>query len=427
MDNCVCASGVQVAYGSSLEQDQFQCSLFAQNQQTLLLCEASVSFFQRFHVPLGSKGKNVLPILRNSLKFLTDLFWQDEFTSRSFCYFAELEDEDENNSFWEITLESVPPFLHLMAHKRSPKQIIERYCIEDSVNISSFYAKGHQSMLLTPDGKGNCAISSCNDAAASLYRACESLSAEHIGRMSFLRSTRLLECCEEGQSLCLYDTFPNQDGIGRSFVRMLCLPVEQGKQKTFLILGVFCSALEFFQRYERGGNHDKSGFDDCTYPVAVFSFSGDGPVPVSFNRCCSEILSKGFSIPELLHSDAVLRSFRSGVPCTASAQISGNLYEISALPIMHDNNSGKIMITIVPAQQTKPVERVVSADRLTPREEQTLTLAAQGYSNRYIAHKLDISEGTVKKLIYNGYQKLGISSRVELCRMVSSQPLTACK
>ena len=99
-------------------------------------------------------------------------------------------------------------------------------------------------------------------------------------QMSFLRSTRLLECCEEGQSLCLYDTFPNQDGIGRSFVRMLCLPVEQGKQKTFLILGVFCSALEFFQRYERGGNHDKSGFDDCTYPVAVFSFSGDGPVPV---------------------------------------------------------------------------------------------------------------------------------------------------
>jgi DNA-binding NarL/FixJ family response regulator len=51
---------------------------------------------------------------------------------------------------------------------------------------------------------------------------------------------------------------------------------------------------------------------------------------------------------------------------------------------------------------------------LTPREEQVVALVAEGLSNRDTAHELKLSEHTVKKYLFRIFDKLGISSRVEL-------------
>lgn len=53
-------------------------------------------------------------------------------------------------------------------------------------------------------------------------------------------------------------------------------------------------------------------------------------------------------------------------------------------------------------------------DILTPREEQVVALVAEGLSNRGIARELDLSEHTIKKYMFRIFEKLGISSRVEL-------------
>lgn len=54
------------------------------------------------------------------------------------------------------------------------------------------------------------------------------------------------------------------------------------------------------------------------------------------------------------------------------------------------------------------------ATLLTPREEQVVALVAEGLSNRQIAHELNLSEHTIKKYLFRIFEKLGISSRVEL-------------
>ncbi|ABX41978.1 response regulator transcription factor [Lachnoclostridium phytofermentans] len=54
---------------------------------------------------------------------------------------------------------------------------------------------------------------------------------------------------------------------------------------------------------------------------------------------------------------------------------------------------------------------------LTKRELVIATSIVQNETNKYIAHKLHISEGTVKRMVYNIYQKLGITSRVELTKL----------
>ena len=64
-----------------------------------------------------------------------------------------------------------------------------------------------------------------------------------------------------------------------------------------------------------------------------------------------------------------------------------------------------------------PSLRVVSStgrQLLTSREEQVVALVAEGLNNRAIAQELNLSEHTIKKYLFHIFDKLGISSRVEL-------------
>ena len=67
-----------------------------------------------------------------------------------------------------------------------------------------------------------------------------------------------------------------------------------------------------------------------------------------------------------------------------------------------------------------PRERLkkVLGGLLTPREFEVATLLFEGRTIRYIASTRHIAEGTVKRIIYNLYQKLGVGSQVELVREI---------
>ncbi len=58
---------------------------------------------------------------------------------------------------------------------------------------------------------------------------------------------------------------------------------------------------------------------------------------------------------------------------------------------------------------------------LTAREEQVVALVADGLSNREVAKELDLSVHTIKKYLFRIFDKLGISSRVELVIYAVSQ------
>jgi two-component system nitrate/nitrite response regulator NarP len=58
--------------------------------------------------------------------------------------------------------------------------------------------------------------------------------------------------------------------------------------------------------------------------------------------------------------------------------------------------------------------RFDGAKRLTARRRQVAKLAGQGLSNRRIAEKLGVTEGTVKTHLHAIYEKLDIHSRTEL-------------
>ena len=72
---------------------------------------------------------------------------------------------------------------------------------------------------------------------------------------------------------------------------------------------------------------------------------------------------------------------------------------------------------VLDALSEVPTLRVVNSTGrclLTPREEQVVALVADGLTNRGVASELGLSEHTIKKYLLRIFDKVGISSRVEL-------------
>jgi len=63
---------------------------------------------------------------------------------------------------------------------------------------------------------------------------------------------------------------------------------------------------------------------------------------------------------------------------------------------------------------TSVAQRTVPAESLSKREYQVCQAVSQGLTNREIAGKLGLTEHTVKGYLYRIFEKLGVSTRVEL-------------
>jgi DNA-binding CsgD family transcriptional regulator len=65
-------------------------------------------------------------------------------------------------------------------------------------------------------------------------------------------------------------------------------------------------------------------------------------------------------------------------------------------------------------------EQIVKQFRISPREQEIITMLVQGFPNRVIGEKLFISTTTVKNHIYHIYQKTGITNKIQLINLINS-------
>jgi DNA-binding NarL/FixJ family response regulator len=69
-----------------------------------------------------------------------------------------------------------------------------------------------------------------------------------------------------------------------------------------------------------------------------------------------------------------------------------------------------LLVQVLPDVRTFTEEL---AEPLSDREVEVLDLVAEGFSNKLIAHRLSISEHTVKTHVASIFAKLGASNRTE--------------
>src|SRR5579864_3871482 len=112
-----------------------------------------------------------------------------------------------------------------------------------------------------------------------------------------------------------------------------------------------------------------------------------------------------------------LRAGARGLFCRASQHFQGLCRCIS---VVHQGQfwaSTEQIGYLIEALRLAPPTRVINAKGeclLTPREDQVVSLVAEGIGNREIAQQLGVKENTVKKSLLRIYDKIGVSNRVEL-------------
>jgi DNA-binding NarL/FixJ family response regulator len=123
---------------------------------------------------------------------------------------------------------------------------------------------------------------------------------------------------------------------------------------------------------------------------------------------------------ESVDRELVVNAFRSGARGLFCFSVSPFRALCKCIQVVHRGQiwaTAKQIDCLIDLISQVPSLRVVNADGValvTPREEQVVALVAEGLSNREIARELALSEHTVKKYLFRIFDKLGISTRVEL-------------
>lgn len=115
---------------------------------------------------------------------------------------------------------------------------------------------------------------------------------------------------------------------------------------------------------------------------------------------------------DIADSDIIGPALRAGVRGVLSRD--ATLQEVESA--VHAVNAGLVVITPTSLSAVLPDTQVFTeelAEPLSGRELEVLDLLAEGLSNKLIAHRLNISEHTVKTHVASIFAKLGASSRTE--------------
>lgn len=162
-----------------------------------------------------------------------------------------------------------------------------------------------------------------------------------------------------------------------------------------------------------------------TYPkVALLSLSS----LANFSEAVMTLRRFHLSHPEIpkvlltesVNRDVVINAFRSGARGIFSISDADLRSLCKCLLRVADGQiwaSTEQLNYILELISEVPSLRVLNStgDRiLTPREEQVVALVAEGLGNRQIAIELNLSLHTIKKYLFRIFEKLGISTRVEL-------------
>lgn len=123
----------------------------------------------------------------------------------------------------------------------------------------------------------------------------------------------------------------------------------------------------------------------------------------AFHSGARGILSRQDSVETLCKC---IRSVRAGQIWANSQQMSYAVEALASLPLMRTADASGLSL-------------------LSKRETDVVRSLAEGLSNREIADRLGLSQHTIKNYLFRLYEKLGVSSRLELLFIILTQGMNA--
>lgn len=124
--------------------------------------------------------------------------------------------------------------------------------------------------------------------------------------------------------------------------------------------------------------------------------------------------------------ELVIRAFREGaqgIVCRTETikALAKSIHQVRHGQVWASSRDLQLILeTLAQSLPARPVN-AKGLRLLTKREEQIAQLVAEGLSNREISAKLGLTPHTVKNYLFKVYEKLGLSSRVELILCLQKQ------
>src|SRR5450755_3323059 len=139
-----------------------------------------------------------------------------------------------------------------------------------------------------------------------------------------------------------------------------------------------------------------------------------------------QLNARAVLLPESSKDEAILQAFRAGVrgifgKDEAIAQLSKCVRCVHRGQVWANSEALRVAVE---ALASSPTVRAVNANGmklLSDRELQVVRCIAEGLTNREIADRLKLSQHTIKNYLFRIFDKVGVSSRVELLFMTLSQ------
>lgn len=158
--------------------------------------------------------------------------------------------------------------------------------------------------------------------------------------------------------------------------------------------------------------------------IALLSLSTNAKTPQTFTIVRQlQLAHPGIAKILLVDSydrELVVSAFRGGVRGIFSVEHSDLrllckcILRVSEGQIWANTEQLDFLLDLISEVPSLRVLNVNGSRLLTPREEQVVALVAEGLGNRQIAVELNLSEHTIKKYLFRIFEKLGVSTRVEL-------------
>jgi two-component system nitrate/nitrite response regulator NarL len=184
------------------------------------------------------------------------------------------------------------------------------------------------------------------------------------------------------------------------------------REHDFAVVGAAADWTEAFERVER-----------CAPDIALVDLGGALFLPnreilrrISARGAAARVLVMAPHMPQSAMTDALRRGVRGIVAKGSTAELF--IKSIRAVASGH-YWVGRAPVDDVVAMLVAPPARAVGAGpgdnfRLTKRELDMVSLLRSGFPNRRIADQCAISQRTVRHHLTNIFEKLGVSSRLEL-------------
>lgn len=397
------------------------CKYVRLKNSAVILESGNPLFFEIMKLPRTACGKDIFDILPRTraeyIKMLMDSFGND---SSVFRYVRETSD---GSRILEISAVCRSNVMYCIAEPMISCDLLIKTADSSENGLYDNPLSFTGTLIAYKNSDGRMLIESCSDSLSS--HAPDICTGADLGDilkkyMCRICTTRLInECIEKNQPMRYYDMTVIKTSYCTplhplGILRVSMLPIigtADAPKAVITVSTVRTGDFSASQRHDSSGEHpavflarrsDSNEIYIEKMSLKLALMLADGEVLYEdICSCCTENFDSTVG-------DNVVRN------CIITGRDSAE-YAVNLVPGYAADRSKGVLGTV------KPRPKTAGQQLLTARENEILSLAAAGNSNRYIALHLKISEGTVKKILHNGYTKLGIGSRVELVKLFDSE------